>query len=73
MDRAFSPLACRWTLLLGRCPRLGWNGPLALSNSSFDRRSREMAFVPSDSSANGAPHLSLWATLQDNVATFHEG
>ncbi len=22
MDRAFSPLACRWTLLLGRSPKL---------------------------------------------------
>ena len=26
--------ACRWTLLLERCPRLGWHGPLALSNMS---------------------------------------
>ncbi len=29
-------------LLLGRCPRLGWNGPSALSNSRFDLRSREL-------------------------------
>ncbi len=48
-NRAFSPLVCRWTLLLGRCPRLGWPGPSALSNSHFDLRSRDSGREPSPS------------------------
>ncbi len=49
MDRAFSPLPCvDGRCFLGRCPRLGWH----------------WAFGPSDLSAKGAPHLSLWATPQ---------
>ena len=42
-------------------------------NFHFDLRSREMAFGRSDSSANGAPHLSLWATPQASKQKDPEG